>query len=114
MEHTIDATNQKLGRVAAKAAKLLIGKDKTSFVKNAVVGEKVKVLNASKISITDKKLKTETHAKYSGYPGGLRKDPLDRVASKKGYSELIKHAVNGMLPKNKLRTKFMLNLEVTE
>lgn len=114
MEHTIDATNEKLGRVSAKAAKLLLGKDTTSFAKNTVAGSKVKVINASKISITEDKLKTRTHARYSGYPGGLTKAPLERVAAKKGYSELIRHAVNGMLPKNRLRTKFMLNLEVTE
>lgn len=111
---TIDATNQKLGRVAAQAAKLLIGKDKTDFVKNAVIGSKVKVVNASKMSIEDKKLKTDTHVRYSGYPGGLTKETLDKVVVKKGYAELIRKAVSGMLPKNKLRTKFMLNLEVTE
>ncbi len=114
MEHTIDATNEKLGRVASKAARLLLGKDKTDFAKNKVVGDKVKVTNASKISITEAKLKTRTHARYSGYPGGLTKEPLRRVAEKKGYAEIIRHAVNGMLPKNRLRTKFMLNLEVTE
>jgi len=114
MEHTIDATNEKLGRVASKVARLLIGKDKTDFAKNKVVADKVVVTNASKISITEKKMKTETHSRYSGYPGGLTKEPLTRVSEKKGYAELIRHAVNGMLPKNKLRTKFMLNLEVTE
>ncbi len=114
MEHTIDATNEKLGRVAAKAAKLLIGKDTTSFAKNTVAGSKVKVTNASKISITDAKMRAETHSRYSGYPGGLTKEPLRRVTEKKGFAELIRHAVNGMLPKNKLRTKFLLNLEVTE
>lgn len=111
---TIDATNTKLGRVASQAAKILIGKDSTGFVKNKIVGDKVKVINASKISITDSKMKTKTHARYSGYPGGLTKETFSHVAGRKGYAELVRHAVNGMLPKNKLRTKFMLNLEVTE
>ncbi len=112
--HTIDATNEKLGRIAAKAAKLLIGKDKTSFVKNAIVGDKVKIVNASKMSITEKKVKTDTHVRYSGYPGGLTKETFDKVIAKKGYGELLKKAISGMLPKNKLRTKFMLNLTITE
>ena len=111
---TIDATNQKLGRLATQVAKLLIGKDQTDFVKNKVVGSKVKVINASKMSIATKKMKTETHARYSGYPGGLTKETLEKTAEKKGYAEVLRLAVSGMLPKNKLRTKFLLNLSITE
>ena len=111
---TIDATNQKLGRLAATVAKALIGKDKTDFVKNSIVGSKVKVVNASKMTITDVKMKTKAHAMYSGYPGGLKMETLVQTVAKKGYSEILRKAVSGMLPKNKLRTKFMLNLEVTE
>jgi large subunit ribosomal protein L13 len=111
---TIDATNEKLGRIASKVAKLLIGKDKTDFVKNSIVGSKVKVINASKMNILEKKMKTKTHSRYSGYPGGLTKETLDKTVSKKGYGEILKLAVSGMLPKNRLRTKFLLNLEVTE
>lgn len=114
MEHTIDATNAKLGRVATEAAKLLIGKNTTSFARNKVAGSKVRIINASKISISDTKMKTRTHARYSGYPGGLTKETLGHVASRKGYAEVIRHAVSGMLPKNRLRTKFMFNLTVTE
>lgn len=112
--HTIDATNEKLGRLAAKAAKLLIGKDKTDFVKNSIVGDKVKIVNASKLSVDEKKMKTKTRSRYSGYPGGLTKETLLRTTEKKGYSEIIRNAVSGMLPKNKLRTKFLLNLTITE
>lgn len=111
---TIDATNEKLGRVASKAAALLIGKDKTSFVKNKIVGDKVKVINASKLLITDKKRVQKTYAQYSGYPGGLKKPTLEMTVAKKGYKEILKHAISGMLPKNKLRTKFLLNLEISE
>lgn len=104
----------KLGRLATQIAKLLIGKDKTDFVKNAVVGSKVTVINASKISVDEKKMKTKTRSRYSGYPGGLTKETLERTTAKKGYAEIIRNAVSGMLPKNKLRTKFMLNLTITE
>lgn len=112
--HTIDATNEKLGRVASKAAALLIGKDKTDFAKHKIVGEKVKITNASKLLITDKKRVQKTYAQYSGYPGGLKKPTLQMTVDKKGYKKILEHAISGMLPKNKLRTKFMLNLTISE
>lgn len=114
MEQTIDATNEKIGRVASKAAALLIGKDKTGFVKNSVIGSKVTIINASKLSITEKKRTNKTYAQYSGYPGGLKKPTLAMTVAKKGYKEILEHAISGMLPKNKLRTKFMLNLKISE
>ncbi len=111
---TLDATNEKIGRIASKAAALLIGKDKTGFVKNKIVGDKVKITNASKLLITDKKRVNKTYAEYSGYPGGLRKPSLEMTVAKKGYKEILRHAISGMLSKNKLRTLFMKNLEISE
>lgn len=114
MEHTIDATNQKLGRIATKIATLLMNKDSVEFARNKEPKRVVTVINASKLSITEKKLKEETHSRYSGYPGGLTKETFEHVSKRKGYAELIKHAVSGMLPKNKLRSKMLLNLKITE
>jgi large subunit ribosomal protein L13 len=114
MEHTIDATNQKLGRVASRAAALLMNKDSVDFARNKMPESKVVVENASKLSITEKKLLQSTHARYSGYPGGLTKEPLRKVIEKKGYREVLKHAISGMLPKNKLRAKMLLNLTIKE
>ncbi|HYC34312.1 MAG TPA: 50S ribosomal protein L13 [Candidatus Paceibacterota bacterium] len=114
MEYKIDATGEKLGRVASKAATLLMGKDSVDFARNKVSENKVHIENASKISITEKKLAESVHARYSGYPGGLTKAALKQVVEKKGYAELLKHAVSGMLPKNKLRAKMLLNLKITE
>lgn len=114
MEHTLDATNQKVGRVASKAAALLQGKERVSFARNTKPIDKVTIVNASKVSITDKKLKEEQHVRYSGYPGGLTHESLEKTVAKKGYSEVLKLAVSGMLPKNKLRTKMLLNLKITE
>lgn len=111
---TIDATNEKLGRIASKAAALLIGKDKTNFAKNKIIGDKVKIVNASKLLINEKKRVQKTYAQYSGYPGGLKKPTLEMTVAKKGYKEILKHAISGMLPKNKLRAKFLLNLEISE
>ncbi len=112
--HTIDATNQKLGRVASQAAALLCGKASTDFARNKMPVTKVEITNASKISITETKKKTKTHSRYSGYPSGLKKETLERTIEKKGYSEIIRKAVSGMLPKNKLRSKMLLNLKVSE
>lgn len=111
---TIDATNQKIGRIATKVASLLMGKGKTTFVRNKMVGDKVKIVNASKLSITEKKKTEKTYSRYSGYPGGLKKEKLADQTSKKGNAEALKHAISGMLPKNTLREKFLLNLEISE
>ncbi len=113
-EYTIDAAGKKLGRVASEAAKLLIGKNLTAFVRNAHPDVTVKVVNCSKADISEKKLKNAYHARYSLYPGGLVKEPLEKTIEKKGYGEIFKLAVKGMLPKNKLQTPMLKNLVVTE
>lgn len=114
MEHKIDATGEKLGRVASKAAVFLMNKDSVDFARNKMPKSKVIIENASKISITEKKLKESTHSRYSGYPGGLTKATLENVVAKKGYKEVLRHAISGMLPKNKLRDKMLLNLTIKE
>jgi large subunit ribosomal protein L13 len=113
-EHKIDATGEKLGRVASKAAVLLMNKDSVDFARNKMPTSKVVIENASKMNITEKKMKESTHSRYSGYPGGLTKATREKVASKKGYREILKHAISGMLPKNKLRDKMLLNLKITD
>ena len=113
-EYTIDATGGKLGRVASEAAKFLIGKNLTTFVRNSHPDVSVKITNASKLDITEKKLQTDTHARYSLYPGGLVKEPLAKTVEKKGYSEIFRLAIKGMLPKNKLQTPMLKNLNITE
>ena len=113
-EYVIDAAGKKLGRVASEAAKLLLGKNLTSFVKNAHPAVTVKIINTSKVDISEKKLKNAYHARYSLYPGGLVKETLAKTIEKKGYGEIFKLAVKGMLPKNKLQTPMLKNLVVTE
>ena len=112
---TIDATNKKLGRIASIAAAELLGKNSTTFTKNAVNRvHKVVITNASKIDISEKKLSEEVKKKYSGYPGGLTHESFKKIAQNKGYGELFKTAIYGMLPKNKLRKNIIQNLKVTE
>lgn len=112
--HTIDAEGRALGRVASEVAALLNAKNSVSFVKNRVADVTVKVINASKIKVTGNKMKESVHKSFSGYPSGLKEMPLTYVVEKKGYSELIKHAVKGMLPKNKLQDIRLKNLAIEE
>ena len=112
--YTIDASNKSLGRLASEVAALLNAKNSVNFVKHRVADVSVKVINASKVKVTGNKMKESVHKSYSGYPGGLKERPLSYVVEKKGYSELIKHAVLGMLPKNKLQDVRIKNLTIEE
>lgn len=113
-EYTIDAEGKTLGRLSTEVAAILNGKNSTSFAKNIVSDVKVKVLNASKVRFTGNKLKELLHKRYSGFPSGQKVLNLAMVAEKKGYGEIIRHAVEGMLPKNKLQDKRMKNLLIEE
>ncbi len=114
MNYTIDATGKKIGRLASEIASILMGKKDSSFARNKVVDAKIAVSNASKISVTEKKSKETTFARYSGYPGGLKIETLEQLKNKKGLGEVLKKAVYGMLPKNKLRRVMIKNLKIEE
>lgn len=103
-----------MGRVASQVAKLLMGKDSASFERNEVSGNKVTVINASKLKVTTTKLNTKLYSSYSGYPGGLKQEKMGKIVDKKGYSEVLRKAVYGMLPINKLRDKVIKNLTMSE
>lgn len=110
----IDAQNQSIGRVASEAAKMLMGKDSVNYVPNAIPTDTVHITNASKISVTEKKMKSKKYTSHSGYPGGLKYTPLEKVIEKKGYEEVFRKAVYGMLPANRLRSEMLKNLKVTD
>ncbi len=114
MKYTLDAENKRIGRIATEAAVFLMGKNLSSFAKNNIPNITVEIKNTSKALIDDAKRKQKTYTRYTGFPGGLRQPTLEQVVAKKGYSELFKEAVKGMLPKNKLRAKMMNNLKITE
>ena len=113
-EYTIDAKNRTIGRVASEAAKALMGKDSSSFVRNAAPKIKVSIVNASKTKVLHKKMIEKIYYRFSGYPGGRRGEALEKVLAKKGFDEVYTLAVYGMLPKNKLRKIMMKNLHITE
>ncbi|MCX6747755.1 MAG: 50S ribosomal protein L13 [Candidatus Nomurabacteria bacterium] len=110
----IDAAGKTLGRVSTAIAMSLMGKTSASFERNVYSGFPVKVINASKLVITNKKLDEIFHTRYSGRPGGLRILKGTETKEKKGLSELIKLAVYHMLPGNKLRREMVKNLTVEE
>jgi len=114
MNYEIDAQNKKLGRLASEVAVILMGKNRVDFVRNAIPKLKLKVINASKISVTNKKLNQKIYKNYSGYPGGLRERTMKKVVADKGMKETLRIAIKGMLPKNKLRDRMMKNLIIME
>ncbi len=113
-EHTIDAQGKRLGRVATEVAHLLMGKNRTDAVRHQAAPVQVTVENASKLFIDERKRAQKTYQRYSGYPGGLRREPMSQVIAKKGYREILRKAVYGMLPNNRLRAVRMKNLTILE
>ncbi|MFZ2150247.1 MAG: uL13 family ribosomal protein [Minisyncoccia bacterium] len=113
-EKTIDAEGRTLGRVASEVAMSLMGKTKATFERNKYSGFPVKVVNASKLRITAKKLEEIFHTRYSGIPGGLRILKGTETAEKRGLKELVKLATYQMLPDNKLRRTMMKNLKIED
>lgn len=113
-EKIIDANGRTLGRLASEVAMLLMGKTKASFQRHVYSGLPVKVVNASKLRITNKKLSEIYHTRYSGIPGGLRILSGHYTKANKGMKELIRLAVYQMLPGNKLRREMMKNLKIED
>lgn len=100
--HHIDAAGRIPGRLAAEIAVLLRGKNKPDFMPNKDIGDFVLVENVGKMKIAEKKLAQKKYYRHSGYPGGLKETPLKEVFSN-NPEEVLRKAVEGMLPKNKLR-----------
>lgn len=109
--YLIDAQNKTLGRLSTFIAKLLMGKDRPDYTPHVDSGAGVIVINAEKIKVSGKKLEQKTYTRYSGYPGGLKVRKLKDLLQKKP-EEVIRHAVSGMLPKNKHRARRLARLKI--
>jgi large subunit ribosomal protein L13 len=107
----VDAKDQVLGRLATKVARLLIGKDKPTFTPYLDSGDHVVVINANQIKMTGNKVEQKFYYSHSGYPGGLKEVPAKRVRQAKP-EWLVREAIVGMLPKNKLRARRAKKLRV--
>lgn len=109
--HLFDVRGQVLGRMATQIAHSLMGKVKPYFVRHLDCGDNVVVINAAHVVVTGKKETEKLYTRYSGYPGGLKSKVLWQVRKEKP-TLLIRHAVYGMLPKNKLRARLITRLWV--
>ncbi len=109
--YLVDAKDKVLGRLASKIATILIGKGKVIYSPHQDVGDEVIVINARKIRTTGNKLTDKVYSRYSAYPGGLNQETLE-TKMKKHPDYVIRHAVKGMLPKNKLGAKLLKKLKV--
>lgn len=107
----IDADGKVLGRLATEIAVILRGKNKTNFRPNIVSGEKVLVINASKIVLTGRKIEEKKYYHHTGYIGHLKETGLKELMQS-NPSEVVRRAVYGMLPNNKLKKEWMKNLTV--
>lgn len=114
MKYTIDAKNKRLGNVAQQAAAYLMGKNSVDFARNVVPEVTVVIENASQMDVTDKKKDEKYYLTYSGYPGGQTKEFLGTLLGRRGVEEVLKRAVIRMLPKNKLQSRMMANLQVKQ
>jgi large subunit ribosomal protein L13 len=109
--HLIDATGQTLGRLASQIAVLLRGKHKPGWAPHLDTGDYVVVVNAERIRVTGEKLDQKQYTRYSGYPGGLKRESLRSLLARRP-ERVIEHAVKGMLPKNTLGRHMLRKLKV--
>jgi len=109
--YEVDATGQVLGRFATAVAKLLIGKNRAEFQPGQDCGGFVVVINTDKITVTGAKLKQKLYYRHSGYPGGLKSRTLQECMHRDS-TEVIRDAVKGMLPKNKLGSRLITKLKI--
>ena len=111
----VDATDQIVGRLCSKVAKLLRGKYKPTFTPHVDCGDNVIIINADKVRFTGKKETDKVYTHYTGYPGGQRFNTPAQLRTKKdGVEKMVRHAVKGMLPKGILGRHILNNLYVFE
>ncbi|MBI1888662.1 MAG: 50S ribosomal protein L13 [Candidatus Spechtbacteria bacterium] len=109
MKHLFDAKNRIVGRLAVEIAISLRGKDRPDFLPYKESGEEVEVINAKDMKLSGKKGFQKLYWRYTGYPGGIKKTTYEELM-KKSPAEVLRFAVARMLPKNKLRAKWMNRL----
>lgn len=109
--HTIDATGKVLGRLATEIAILLRGKHRPNFVPYLDIGDFVVVKNVKEIKLTGKKAEQKKYYHHSGYLGGLKETPFKKIFEK-NPAWVLRKAVFGMLPTNKLRAKIIKRLKI--
>lgn len=107
----VDVKDKVLGRVASDIATKLMGKAKPNFVRNLDCGDYVVVINAKYVTVTGHKEQEKLYSRYSGYPGGLKQKALWQVRAE-DPKKIMRSAIYGMLPKNKLRDRLITRLYI--
>ena len=107
----VDATDQRLGLLASRVAFVLEGKHKPIYATHIDTGDHVIVLNAAKIDVSGKKSEQKTYSRHSGYPGGYREETLADLLTRRP-EEVIRRAIKGMLPRNKLGVQQLRKLKI--
>jgi len=111
--HAIDATGKRLGKIATEAASVLNGKRETDFARHTIADITVNITNVSKMDLPEKK-KEEIYQTYSGYPGGRKTETLEHLGERRGYAEVVRRTIAGMLPDNKLKKQLLKQLVISE
>jgi large subunit ribosomal protein L13 len=109
--YLVDADGRPLGRLATQVAGILKGKHRPEYSPHLDLGDCVVVVNADKVFLSGKKRQQKTYWSYSGYPGGLRFRHIEEIM-RKDPSRVIRHAVKGMLPSNRLGRRLMKKLKI--
>jgi len=109
--YVVDAEGQTLGRLATRIADVLRGKHKPEFTPHVDTGDFVVVVNAEKVAVTGKKLDEKIYYRHSGYPGGLKERPLREELARRP-TEVLRRAVKGMLPRNRLARVQLKKLKI--
>jgi large subunit ribosomal protein L13 len=109
--HLVDASGQVLGRLAGEVAMVLMGKRKPIYTPHEDTGDHVIVVNAAQVRLTGRKWEQKTYYRHSGYPGGI-KSTTARKLQASDPEKLVRHAVRGMLPKNRLGRAMLRKLRV--
>ena len=107
----VDLEGEVLGRAATRIARILRGKTKSTFTPHMDVGDYVIVVNADKVQLTGRKETEKTYFRYSGYPGGAKTESVAKLRARRP-EEIVRHAVRGMLPKNRLGRRLLGKLHV--
>jgi large subunit ribosomal protein L13 len=110
--YIMDASGKSLGRLATNIADLLRGKTKVGFAPYKDDGDFVVVENINKLTITGKKKKQKIYFHYTGFIGNMKEVTMEKLIEKKGVQEVLKKAVSGMLPKNKLKPGMLKRLTI--
>ena len=109
--YVVDAADQTLGRLASRIARVLEGKNKPTYTPSMDSGDHVIVLNAARVTVTRDKRETKMYVRHSGYPQGLKQESLGHLLQRRP-EEVIRRAVKGMLPRNRLGAQQLRKLKI--